>query len=83
MGDRGGRSHLAIEAAVRFGAERIYLVGVDLAYPKRVSHAEGLMDRTERKNTEDMLLCVERSRQLAGVCGYDVYPVQKMDRKIK
>ncbi len=61
----GTVTHLAIEAAVRFGARRIYLVGVDLAYPKGVSHAEGLMDRTE-KNTEDML-------PVEGVGGLPVY----------
>lgn len=61
----GTVTHLAIEAAVRFGARNIYLVGVDLAYPKGVSHAEGLMDRTV-KNTEDML-------PVEGVGGLPVY----------
>jgi len=32
---------LAIDIAIKFGAERIYLVGVDLAYPGEVSHAKG------------------------------------------
>lgn len=50
----GTVTHLAIEAAVRFGAGSIYLVGVDLAYPGGVSHAEGTMDRTV-KSMEDML----------------------------
>lgn len=50
----GTVTHLAIEAAVRFGAEKIYLVGVDLAYPNGLSHAEGTLDRAV-KSTEDML----------------------------
>ncbi len=50
----GTVTHLAIEAAIRFGAGSIYLVGVDLAYPNGVSHAEGTMDRTV-KGTADML----------------------------
>ncbi len=41
----GTVTHLAMEAAIRFGAEKIYLAGVDLAYPKGLSHAEGTMDR--------------------------------------
>lgn len=36
---------LATEIANRFGAENIYLVGVDLAYPNGVTHATGTMDR--------------------------------------
>lgn len=40
---------LGLEAAIRFGAEQIYLVGVDLAYPGGVSHATGTMDYTEKK----------------------------------
>lgn len=61
----GTVTHLAIEAAVRFGAKSIYLVGVDLAYPKGVSHAEGTMDRAV-KNTEDML-------RVEGAGGMPVY----------
>lgn len=47
----GTVTHLAIEAAVRFGAKRIYLAGVDLAYPNGSSHADGTMDaaKTDRK----------------------------------
>lgn len=61
----GTVTHLATEAAIRFGAESIYLVGVDLAYPNGVSHAEGTMDRTV-KGTEDML-------PVEGVGGSTVY----------
>lgn len=47
-------THLAMEAAIRFGAEKIYLAGVDLAYPQGLSHAEGTMDRAVMK-TEGMI----------------------------
>ena len=50
----GTVTHLAMEAAIRFGAEKIYLVGVDLAYPQGLSHAEGTMDRAVVK-TEGMI----------------------------
>lgn len=49
----GTVTSLAIEAAIRFGAEKIYLIGVDLAFPGGISHASGTMDR-EQKNTENM-----------------------------
>ena len=46
--DIGGTvTYLAVEIAVRFGAENIFLVGVDLAYPGGVTHASGTMDRTQ------------------------------------
>lgn len=44
----GTVTSLALEVAIRFGAEKIYLVGVDLAYPGGVSHATGTMDRSTR-----------------------------------
>ncbi len=50
----GTVTHLAMEAAIRFGAEKIYLAGVDLAYPQGLSHAEGTMDRAVMK-TEGMI----------------------------
>lgn len=50
----GTVTHLAMEAAIRFGAEKIYLAGVDLAYPQGLSHAEGTMDRSVVK-TEGMI----------------------------
>lgn len=46
--DIGGTvTYLAMEVAVRFKAENIFLVGVDLAYPGGVTHATGTMDRTQ------------------------------------
>ena len=46
--DAGGTvTYLALEAAVRFKAENIFLVGVDLAYPGGVTHAAGTMDRAQ------------------------------------
>ncbi len=50
----GTVTHLAIEAAIRFGAKKIYLAGVDLSYPNGLSHAKGTMDRSV-KSTENML----------------------------
>ena len=32
---------LAIDIAIRFGVERVYMIGVDLAYPGEISHAKG------------------------------------------
>ena len=46
---------LAMEAAVYFGAKRIYLIGVDLAYPNGYTHALGTMDRRKISNTEELL----------------------------
>lgn len=45
---------LAMEVANRFGAENIYLVGVDLAYPNGITHATGTMDRTT-KDTKSLI----------------------------
>lgn len=46
--DIGGTvTYFALEAAVRFKAENIFLVGVDLAYPGGVTHATGTMDRAQ------------------------------------
>lgn len=56
---------LAIEIAIEFGAENIYLVGVDLAYPNGVSHATGTMDRSN-KNLSNLI-------QVEGVNGQMVY----------
>ena len=49
----GTVTSLGIEIAIRFGAEKIFLVGVDLAYPNGVSHASNTMDR-EIKETAGM-----------------------------
>ncbi len=45
----GTVSTLAIEAAIHLGARKIYLVGLDLAYPGGVSYASGV----SQKRTED------------------------------
>lgn len=50
----GTVTSLAMEAAIRFGATKVYLVGVDLAYPDGISHASNTMDRSE-KSTERMI----------------------------
>lgn len=50
----GTVTSLAIEAAIRFKAEKIFLVGVDLAYPGGMSHATETMDRG-RKSLEGLL----------------------------
>lgn len=53
----GTVTYLALETAVRFNAENIYLVGVDLAYPGGITHAAGTMDR--KKISMDNLIPVE------------------------
>lgn len=45
---------MAIEVANRFGANQIYLVGVDLAFPNGITHATGTMDRST-KNLEQLI----------------------------
>ncbi len=46
--DIGGTvTTLAIDVAVRFGAETVYLAGADLSYPGGISHAQGTAYRTE------------------------------------
>lgn len=49
----GSVTTLALEIALKLGATAVYLLGVDLAYPNGISHAEGTMDRVER-DTEGM-----------------------------
>lgn len=56
----GTVTHFALEAAVRFKAERIFLVGVDLAYPGGVTHATGTMDRSQK--SIDNLIPIEGCR---------------------
>lgn len=56
---------LGVEVGIRRGAKKIYLMGVDLAYPEGVSHAADTMDRKET-DTEGM-------RQVCGVGGTKVY----------
>lgn len=50
----GTVTSLAIEAAIRFKAEKIFLTGVDLAYPDGISHATETMDRS-RESLEGLL----------------------------
>lgn len=53
--DIGGTvTYLALEVAIRFKAENIFLVGVDLAYPGGVTHAAGTMDRAQ-KSTDNLI----------------------------
>ena len=59
--DIGGTvTYMALETAVRFKAEKIFLVGVDLAYPGGVTHAMGTMDRSQM--SMDDLVPVEGCR---------------------
>lgn len=44
----GAVTTLALEIALRLGAKAIYLVGVDLAYPNGISHADDTMDKKKR-----------------------------------
>lgn len=44
----GTVTFLAMQVAEKFGAQQIYLVGVDLAFPNGVTHATGTMDRTTK-----------------------------------
>lgn len=41
----GTVTSLALEVAIQFGAEKIFLLGVDLSYPNGLSHALDTMDR--------------------------------------
>lgn len=50
----GTVTSLAMEVAIQFGATKVYLVGVDLAYPDGVSHASNTMDRSI-KSTDRMI----------------------------
>lgn len=61
---------LGIEAACQFGAEKIYLVGVDLSYPEGISHAEGTMDRST-KSLENMIQVEGVGNRI--VCTDDVF----------
>lgn len=50
----GTVTSMAMEVAIRFDATKVYLVGVDLAYPDGISHASNTMDRSV-KNTDRMV----------------------------
>lgn len=61
----GTVTFLGMEAAIRFGAEQIYLVGADMSYPNGFSHASGTIDRT-MKGSENLI-------PVEGVGGTTVY----------
>lgn len=61
----GTVTNMAIIAASKFGAENVYLVGVDMAYPKGITHAAGTAQR--KKISEEGLI------PLKGVDGGTVY----------
>lgn len=61
----GTVTSMALEFAIHYKAEKIYFVGVDLAYPEGVSHASGTMD-CSIKNTEKL-------PKVQGVRGQEVY----------
>lgn len=42
----GTVSNLALEAAIRFGARKIYMIGMDFGYPKGKNYAEGMPHTT-------------------------------------
>ena len=56
---------LAVEVAIQFKAKKIYLMGVDLAYPSGLSHASDTMDRRVES--------VEGMQEVCGVGGTTVY----------
>ncbi len=61
----GTVTSLALEAAIQFGAEKIFLLGVDLSYPDGMSHAADTMDCTQ--------LEVQGMKTAEGVSGKTVY----------
>lgn len=61
----GTVTNMAIIAAYRFGARNVYLVGVDMAYPSGLTHAEGTAQR-KKVDLEGMI-------PLEGVNGETVY----------
>lgn len=61
----GSVTTLALDIAIKLGAKSISFMGVDMAFPGGVSHADGTMDKRERK--ENNLICIK------DVKGNDVY----------
>lgn len=55
---------MALEVALRLGAKKVYLAGVDLAYPGGVTHATDTMD-----------YAVKKTEGLSEVCGVGGVPV--------
>ncbi|MBD5464733.1 MAG: DUF115 domain-containing protein [Lachnospiraceae bacterium] len=56
----GTVTYLALEVAVHFQVEKVFLVGVDLAYPGGVTHATETMDRSQK--SMDTLIPIEGCR---------------------
>lgn len=56
---------MALEVALRLGAKKVYLAGVDLAYPGGVTHATDTLDYAVKK--------VEGLLEVCGVGGISVY----------
>ena len=52
----GSVAGLALEAAIRLGAKRIYLVGQDLAYPDGKTYAEGMPYQADAGSRGTMLV---------------------------
>jgi len=47
---------MCVVMASKFGAKKIDLIGMDLAYPSKKTHASGTMDASEIKNDDMMLV---------------------------
>ena len=50
----GTVTSMALEAAFRMGAKRVYLVGADLSYPERQTYAEGVGAKVDRWNFDEI-----------------------------
>lgn len=66
----GSVSTLALDIAIRFGADEIYFVGLDLAYTNNQSHANGI----GRKVTD-----TDNLRKVESVMGGEVYTSRNLD----
>ncbi len=56
----GTVTSMALEAAFRFGAKKIYLIGADLAYPGKQSYAEGVgHDNVVFNGNDHLVISVE------------------------
>ncbi|MBD5545733.1 MAG: DUF115 domain-containing protein [Lachnospiraceae bacterium] len=63
--DGGTVTYSALEAAVRFKAEKIFFVGADLSYPGGMTHATGTLQRTQKP--------IEKLIPIEGCGGTTVY----------
>ena len=61
----GSVTTLALDILLKSGVRRLFLLGVDLAYPEGISHATGTMDRKQRD--------VNNLTQVRSVTGGAVY----------